>query len=62
MAKVAYIFVIALFGFGCDGEVKVNEQKLKTASTKLQRTVKEGVNSMVQNLTGLKINPTGTIH
>jgi hypothetical protein len=46
MAKVAYIFVIALFGFGYDGEVKVNEQKLDTAGAKLQRTVKEGVDSM----------------
>ena len=46
MAKVAYIFVIALFGFGCDGEVKVNEQKLDTAGAKLQRTVKEEVDSI----------------
>ena len=41
MTKVAYISFIALSSFGCDGEVKVNEQKLDTAGARLQRTVKE---------------------
>ena len=46
--------MIALFGFACDGEVKVNEQKLDTAGARLQKSVKEGVDSIGAKLDRLE--------
>ena len=44
--KVISMIAIALFCLGCDGEVKVNEEKLNTAGAKLQKTVEKGVDSI----------------
>lgn len=54
MKKVISIIAIALFCFGCDGEVKVNEEKLDTAGAKLQKTVEKGVDSIRAKLDRLE--------
>ena len=46
MKKALAIMTIAAFSVGCDGEVKVNEQKLDSAGAKLQNTVEKGVDSI----------------
>ena len=54
MKRTVYIFIIALVALACDGEVKVNEQKLDTAGAKLQQTVQEGVDSIGAKLDRLE--------
>jgi hypothetical protein len=54
MKKNVSILAIALFCFGCDGEVKVNEQKLDSAGAKLQKTVEKGADSIGAKLDRLE--------
>lgn len=54
MRRFCYIFAVTLFGIGCDGEVKVNEQKLDSAGAKLQRTVEKGADSLGAKLDRLE--------
>ena len=54
MKKAGIILSIALFCFGCDGEVKVNEEKLDSAGEKLRKTVKTGVDSIGAKLDRLE--------
>jgi hypothetical protein len=54
MKRNIFIFVIALFFFACEGEVKVNEQKIDSAGAKLQRTVEKGADSLGKKLDRLE--------
>lgn len=54
MKRNVCIIAIALFSFGCEGEVKVDEQKLDSAGAKLQRTVEEGADSIGAKLDRLE--------
>ena len=54
MQRVFLILAIAIIGFGCDGEIKVNEQKLDSAGAKLQRTVEKGADSIGAKLDRLE--------
>lgn len=54
MKRNWFILVVVMLFVGCDGEVKVNDQKLDTAGAKLQRTVEKGVDSIGAKLHRLK--------
>lgn len=54
MKKAVVALAIATICFGCDGEVKVNEQKLDSAGEKLQKTVEKGVDSIGAKLDRLE--------
>jgi PBP1b-binding outer membrane lipoprotein LpoB len=54
MKKYALILAVALFCFGCDGEVKVDEKKIDEAGDKLQKTVEKGADSVGAKLERLK--------
>lgn len=54
MKKNILILAIAIFIFACDGEVKVNEQKLDSAGAKLQEAVGEGVDTVRAKLDRLE--------
>lgn len=54
MKKYAVILTIAVFCFGCEGEVKVNEDKLNEAGDKLQKTVEKGADSIGAKLDRLE--------
>lgn len=54
MKRTAFLFAVALFCFGCDGEVKVNEEKLDKAGDKLQKTVEKGADSLGAKLDRLE--------
>lgn len=54
MQRLILILTIAVFCFGCDGEIKVNEQKVDSAGAKLQRTVEKGVDSIGAKLDRLE--------
>lgn len=46
MKKYVVILIVAVACFGCEGEVKVNEEKLNKAGDKLQKTVEKGADSI----------------
>lgn len=54
MKRLIYIIMVAQFWISCDGDVKVNEEKLDTAGAKLQRTVEKGVDSIGAKLDRLE--------
>lgn len=54
MRRNWFILAVIKFCFGCDGEVKINEQKLDTAGARLQKTVEEGVDTIGAKLHRLK--------
>lgn len=54
MKRLRFIIAAAVFCFGCDGEVKINEQKLDTAAATLQKTVKKGIDSIGAKLDRLE--------
>ena len=54
MKKYPLILVVAIFCFGCDGEVKVNEEKLNKAGDTLQKTVEKAADSIGAKLDRLE--------
>jgi hypothetical protein len=54
MKKNFCIVAIALFCFACEGDVKVDEQKLDSAGAKLQKTVEKGADSLGAKLDRLE--------
>ena len=54
MQRVFLILAIVFVCFGCDGEIKMNEQKLDSAGAKLQRTVEKGADSIGAKLDRLE--------
>ena len=56
MQRVFLILAITNIGFGCDGEIEVNEQKLDSAGAKLQRTVEKGADSINDTLKKQTVN------
>ncbi|MBC7826641.1 MAG: hypothetical protein H7122_02760 [Chitinophagaceae bacterium] len=54
MKRNCIILAVVLFCTGCDGEVKVNEQKLDSAGARLQKTVEKGADSIGVKLGRLK--------
>ena len=45
---------VAFFYYGCEGEVKINEQKLDKAGEKIQKSVEKGVDSIGAKLERVK--------
>jgi hypothetical protein len=54
MKKYSFILAVALLSFGCEGDVKVNEEKINEAGDKLQKTVEKGADSIGAKLDRLE--------
>jgi len=54
MKKSAFILAVVFFFGGCDGEIKINEQKLDTAGARIRKSLEKGVDSAGAKLDRLK--------
>ena len=54
MKKYGIILALAIFALSCEGDVKVNEDKIDKAGDKLQKTVEEGADSLGAKLDRLE--------
>ena len=54
MRKVIFLIFVSPIFFACEGDIKVNEQKVDSAGAKLQRTVEKGVDSIAAKIDRLE--------